>query len=281
MAAYVCTVAGGKGGVGRTTTTANVGVLLNEEGYDVVVVDGDLAMANVGEILDVEPDRTLHDVLAGDATVAEALAETDDGISVLAGERELAGYADADPAELGSVVDTLRAEFDVVLIDTSAGIDHETSVALGVADGIILVTRATDVAIHDTHKIVQFAERVDGNPVGVLVTHCRDDGDVTAVRESLELPVLGGIPHDETVTSDRLVAADGETSPAAESYRELTPSLALILFEDADPDDLGPVFDEAWVGDGDEEPAEDTADDTADGEADDSDDDDGVLGLFN
>jgi len=277
MAAYVCTVAGGKGGVGRTTTTVNLGVLLEEEGYDVVVVDGDLAMANVGEILGVEADRTLHDVLAGEATVAEALAETDDGLGVLAGDRELAGYADADPAELGSVVDTLQAEFDVVLIDTSAGIDHETSVALGVADGIIFVTRATGVARHDTDKIVQLAERVDGTPVGVLITHCRDDGDVTAVREDIGLPVLGGIPHDETVVDDRLVAGDGKTSPAAESYRELAPSLAAVFFEGTDPDDLDPVFDEAWVED--EKPADDAPDGTADEEADGSDDD--VLGLFN
>lgn len=274
MAEYVCTVAGGKGGVGRTTTAVNMGVLLEEEGYSTVVVDADLAMANVDETLGIEPNRTLHDVLAGDATVTDALTEASGGLSVLAGGWELEAYADADPAELSRVIETVRADFDVVLIDTSAGIDHETSVALGIADGIILVTTATDVAVRDTRKIAGLAERVDGNLVGVVVTHCRDDADITEVRERLEPPVLGGIPYDETVADHRVVAADGQTGPAAESYRELTPSLFPVFFEEADPDDLDPVFDEAWLDD------QETADDTAGEDADGS-DDDGVLGLFN
>lgn len=274
MAEYVCTVAGGKGGVGRTTTALNMGVLLESEGYDTVVVDADLAMANVGGMLGVEPNRTLHDVLAGDAAVADALTEASGGLSVLAGGRRLEAYADAEPAELGTVIGTVRTEFDVVLIDTSAGIDHETSVALGVADGVILVTTPTDVAVRDTRKIAQLAERVDGNLVGVVVTHCRDSADVTEVRERLEPPVLGGIPYDETVADDRLVVADGQTGPATESYRELTPSLFPVFFEGADPDDLDPVFDEAWLDD------QDTAHDT-DSEDTDGSDDDGVLGLFN
>jgi len=73
MASYVLTVAGGKGGVGKTTTAVNVGAALQEMGQDVVVVDADLGMANLGGMLEIEYERSLHEILAGDAGVSEAL----------------------------------------------------------------------------------------------------------------------------------------------------------------------------------------------------------------
>ncbi|NHN64315.1 MinD/ParA family protein, partial [Haloarcula sp. JP-Z28] len=56
MAGYVCTIAGGKGGVGKTTTAVNLGAVLQEMDYDVAVVDADLGMANLGSMLSVEPE---------------------------------------------------------------------------------------------------------------------------------------------------------------------------------------------------------------------------------
>ena len=63
MDAYVCTIAGSKGGVGRTTTAINIGTVFEEGGYEAVLVDADLGMANVVKKLAVDPDATLHDVL--------------------------------------------------------------------------------------------------------------------------------------------------------------------------------------------------------------------------
>ncbi|PSP59601.1 septum site-determining protein MinD, partial [Halobacteriales archaeon QH_7_66_37] len=134
MGAYVCTIAGGKGGVGRTTTAINLGVVFEEGGYDTVLVDADLGMTNVGKMLAVESDETLHDVLGGNAAVSDALTDTEHGLSVIAGDGDLEAYANADPANLRGVIETLRESFDVVLVDTSPKISHEMAVPVGLAD---------------------------------------------------------------------------------------------------------------------------------------------------
>jgi septum site-determining protein MinD len=276
MAAYVCTIAGGKGGVGRTTTALNAGLFFVEEGYDTAVVDADLGMADAGTMLGVEPEATLHDVLAGTATVPEALTDAPGGVSFLGGERTLEAYADADAAEIGEVIETLRADHDVILVDSSAGIHHETTVTLGAADGIVLVTSCADPAIHDANKTARLAERVDGHVLGVVLTRVRDDAEFVEVRDRLDLPVLGAIPDADSIASDPLVDRDSST-PGAESYRELTSNLARVFFEGASPGELDPALEENWFDDQ-RSPEEDTKEEE---DSDDSDDSDDVLGLFN
>lgn len=73
MSGHVYAVAGGKGGVGKTTSAINLGAALRAAGHDTIVVDADLAMANLGSMVDVRSGPTLHDVLASEAALHEAL----------------------------------------------------------------------------------------------------------------------------------------------------------------------------------------------------------------
>lgn len=270
MAAYVCTFAGGKGGVGRTTTVLNTGRFLQEEGYDTAIVDADLGMADAGALLEVDPEPTLHDVLAGQATVSEALADVPGGVTFLGGDQALDAYANADAAGIGTVIDALRPNYDAVLVDTSAGIHHETTVALGVADGTVLVTTCRDAAIYDASKTAQLAERVDGSIVGLVLTRVRDDAEFADVRDRVDLPVLGAVPDDDSMAGDPLVGLTDST-PAAESHLGLAGNLIRVFFEDDSPDELDPAFEESWFdrrrsgGPRNQSP----------------DDSDDVLGLFN
>ena len=278
MASYVCTIAGGKGGVGRTTTAINLGIALQQDGHDVVVVDADLGMPNVGELLGVEPEYTVHDVLTSSSGIENALIGTDAGIDVLAGDRALGAYADVDPAILSDIIKTLRDRYEVVLVDTSAGILHETTVAMGVADGILLVATASDVAAHDAEKIAALADRVDGTILGVVLTRVHDAGDVEGFAQQLGVPVLGVVPHDPSFADERPVLGPDDSSPAPKSYRQLGTSLTDAFFEGADPIELDPAIDEAWF-----ESDEAEADQTEVDSDDDSEDDDSgdVLGMFN
>jgi len=275
MASYVCTIAGGKGGVGRTTTAINLGIALQQDGHDVVVVDADLGMPNVGELLGVEPEHTVHDVLTSSSGIETALIGTDAGIDVLAGDRSLGAYADVDPAVLSDIIKTLRDRYEVVLVDTSAGILHETTVAMGVADGILLVATASDVAAQDAEKIAALADRVDGTILGVVLTRVRDAGDVEGFAQQLGVPVLGVVPHDPPFADDGPVLGPDDSSPAPKSYRQLGASLTDAFFEGADPIELDPAIDEAWF-ESDEAEADQTEDDS-----DDDDDSGDVLGMFN
>jgi septum site-determining protein MinD len=260
MAGYVCTIAGGKGGVGKTTTAINIAAALEDSGYDTVVVDADLGMANLGEMLGLEYDASIHEVLAGDAIVSDALTETDDGLTAVPGEQTLEAFAEADPAKLRKVIKTLRNTFDVVLVDTGAGLSHETMVPLGLADGILLVTTPDDVAVNDTVKTADLADRVDGEVIGTLITRVTRNTDVPAIAEAFEMPILGVVPDDSEAAGEEPMVYNAGDSDAAEAYRQLADSLARVFFDGAAGGDLDRIFEESWFVDAEEEDSDDEED---------------------
>jgi len=273
MAGYVCTIAGGKGGVGKTTTAVNVGAGLQEKGYDVAVVDADLGMANLGSMLAVEPEKSVHEILAGDAAVSEALTDAPGGLTVIAGEQSLDAFADADPAKLRKVIKTLRAAYDIVIIDTGAGLSHEVAVPLGLADGIVLVTTPDEVAVGDTVKTAQLAERIDGNLIGGLITRVTRHTDVAEINERFDFPLLAVIPDDPQATHEEPLVRNEPDSPAADAYLRLTDALERVLFEGVTAEtDLDTIVDDAWFLDDEEVVADDADEEESSG---------GVFGLFN
>jgi septum site-determining protein MinD len=246
MGAYVCTIAGGKGGVGRTTTAINIGTVFEEGGYDTVLVDADLGMTNVGKKLNIEPDQTLHDVLAGTASVADALTQTEHELSVIAGDGDLDAYAKADPAKLRDVIETLRQNYDVILIDTSPKISHEMAVPLGLADGTLLVSTPNDVALKDTGRTADLADRVDGNVFGLMLTRVTETEQIEIDSGDLDAPLIGVIPEDADAAAEEPLVDTAEESRAAEAYRDLTALLIRGVESGEISEDVEPVFDEEW-----------------------------------
>ncbi|TQQ81955.1 cell division ATPase MinD [Halonotius roseus] len=228
--AQVFAVASAKGGVGKTTTTANVGAILAETGADVVVIDGDISMANLGAALGIEsPPTTLHDVLRGDATPSEATYEGPGGVYVVPGDTALSSYASADPAELPSVLRT-HSQADYVLIDVGAGVSHETGLPLSLADEVLLVSTPERDALRDTEKTRQLTEELGGTVAGAVITRTEPSTPVSELATgTLAAPVLGSIPEDEAVRDSVAVGEPLSTyaphSPAAEAYRELVAEL--------------------------------------------------------
>ncbi|WP_254272421.1 MinD/ParA family ATP-binding protein [Haloarcula marina] len=271
MAGYVCTIAGGKGGVGKTTTAVNVGAGLQEQGYDVAVVDADLGMANLGAMLTVEPEKSLHEILAGDAAVSEALTDAPGGLTVIPGEQSLEAFADADPAKLRKVIKTLRNAYDVVLIDTGAGLSHEVAVPLGLADGIVLVTTPDDVAVGDTVKTAELADRIDGKVIGAIINRVTRHTNVADIDDQLAFPLLAVVPDDSQATTDEPLVLNRPESPAADAYLRLTDALEGLFFEGQSVDeDVETIVEDGWFLDEDEE-----------SDADDEGSSGGVFGLFN
>lgn len=275
MSGYVCTIAGGKGGVGKTTTAINTAAVFQEEGeYEAVVVDADLGVANLGEMLGVEYDVSIHDVLAGHSTVSAALTDADSGITVLPGEQSLEAFAEADPAKLRTVLNTLQETYDLVLVDTGAGISHETTVPLGLADGVLLVTTPDEAAVGDTAKTAELANRVDGTVIGALVTRATRDTDVPAIAAQLEPPLLGVVPADVGAAGHEPLVANAPDSAAADAYRQLTGSLRTVFFEGVPGTDLDRVFDEEWFV-----PDEEAGGEADEGAGEEADEEDG-SGIF-
>lgn len=225
MEGDVYVVAGGKGGVGKTTTVINTGVALQEAGHETVVVDADLGMTNLAELLAIDNEPTLHDVLAGDAELSEALVDGPGGVSVLAGQASLEAFAYADPSQLRPVLHSLARSFDVVLVDTGAGLTRETIVPASVADGIVLVTSPKDVSVVDAGKMADLAERIDGEIVGTVVTKARKETDVAALEDDLGEDVLAVVPWAGEATEHEPIVLTAADSYAAQAYRTLASKL--------------------------------------------------------
>jgi septum site-determining protein MinD len=225
MSGRVYAIAGGKGGVGKTTTVANLATALSAAGYDVVGVDVDLGMANLGPVLGVDPDdgATIHDVLAGDAGITAATYRTDRDFSVIPGTQALDEYAEADPSRLKYAVGPLTDEYDIVLLDTSAGLSHEVMVPLGLADSVLLITTPDVVAIRDAAKSGELASRVGGSVEGVSVNRARENEKTQELVDELGDEVLATIPEDSAITMTHVVARTG--SPAARAFSNLAAHL--------------------------------------------------------
>ena len=286
MAGYVCTIAGGKGGVGKTTTAINIGAVLEEHGYDTVIVDADLGMANLAEMLEADYDESIHDILAGNSTVSAALTDAKGGLTIIPGKQSLEAFAEADPAKLRKVIKTLQNTFDVVLVDTGAGLSHETTVPLGLADGILLVTTPDGVAVNDTVKTVDLAERVDGRIIGALITRVHRNTDVPSIADQFDIPLLGVIPVDLEATEEEPHVLTSPDSNASEAYSQLTAQLERVFFEGQAGDELDRVFEKGWFieeseTDSDTEEAETETGDQEEKTDDEDEESDGVFGgLF-
>ncbi len=229
--ARVYAVASAKGGVGKTTTTANLGTTLAMAGHDVVVVDGDLGMPNLAGALGVDPDgATLHDVLAGESAVEAAVYEGPAGLSVLPGSNALEAFATANAKELEPVVSALEASYDIVIIDTGAGLSDDTFVPLKLADEVVLVSTTEREALGDTEKTRQLGERIGADVVGVVLTRVNQSNpNADVVASLLDAGVIAVVPEDpairEALSTQVPVVARSPDSIAAAGYRALAEAL--------------------------------------------------------
>ncbi|WP_281195576.1 P-loop NTPase [Halorubrum sp. F4] len=257
--ATVYAVASAKGGVGKTTTTAAIATVLAESGADVVAIDADVGMANLADALGMVPgETTIHDVLAGRAEPTEAVHDGPSGLRVVPGDPDLDAYAAADPTELAGIVEAF-ADAEYVFLDSGAGLSHDSTLPVGLADETLLVSTPDRSALGDTEKTRQLAERIGGHVAGAAITRIGGDGDesgdlgeddgtagsedptVDIVDEILAAEVLGRIPEDPTVAR---ASAAGEplttfdpSAPASGAYRELT--RMLTGFDVAEPEATG------------------------------------------
>ncbi|KAB1197419.1 MULTISPECIES: cell division ATPase MinD [Haloferax] len=227
----VYAVASAKGGVGKTTTTANLGTVLSMAGHDVVVVDGDLGMPNLAGALGVAPDgETLHDVLTGETTVESATYDGPSGLSVLPGSTALEAFASANAKELHPVIETLKETHDIVLVDTGAGLSDDTFVPLKLADEVLLVSTTEREALGDTEKTRQLGERIGADVVGVVLTRVNQSNpNADEVASLLDAGVIAVVPEDaairEALSTQTPVVARSPESIAAAGYRALAEAL--------------------------------------------------------
>jgi len=202
---FVFTIAGAKGGVGKTTTSINLAAALSARGYAVVAVEMDLPMPNFADFLDLEftpaEDPSLPDVLRGDTGVQDAVYETANGISVVPSASDLTTFDTEDLEAFPSIIDELRWFYDIVIIDTPAGLSNEAKRSLEVCDESIIISTPRKAAIQDATRTIELARSHDASIRGFILNKSGSGASpgVDAIAEGLDVQVLGHVPEDDAV----------------------------------------------------------------------------------
>jgi septum site-determining protein MinD len=224
----VYAIASGKGGVGKTTTTVNLGTALAKAGNRVVVVDVDLGMANLAAFVSLGTDETtLHEVLAGKGNLKDAVYPLAGELFAVPSGSDLDTYSEVSTENLNDVVAALRSAFDFVLLDVGAGVSHETVLPLGLADGVLLVSTPDPAAVQNTLQSTDLVDRAGGRIEGVVLTRLHDDDavDARAIAERFPGRLLATVPEDDAVRrslrAGRPVVVDDPETPAAKAYVDL------------------------------------------------------------
>jgi septum site-determining protein MinD len=214
--AEVLVVTSGKGGVGKTTSTASLGVALAQSGQKVVIVDFDVGLRNLDLIMGAER-RVVFDlinVVQGDAKLNQALIRDKrvETLSLLAASQTRDKDALSEEG-VKRVIDELREKFDWVICDSPAGIEKGAALAMRYADRAIVVTNPEVSSVRDSDRIIglldsKTAKAERGEPMQKQLLLTRFDpvraerGDMLKtddVLEILSIPLLGIIPDSEEV----------------------------------------------------------------------------------
>ena len=154
----VVAITSGKGGVGKSTMTANIAYLFSQYGKNVAVIDADIGLANMQILFDIRPTKTLYDYIENQATLSEVLLKTKyENVTLLAGKSGH-NYASSSSSLVYSrvVQDVVELnKYDVLFIDTGAGINEYVKEFLDIADEILAITTTDPSAITDVYALLK------------------------------------------------------------------------------------------------------------------------------
>ncbi len=230
----VITIISGKGGVGKTTTSINLGAALTELGKDVVVVDANLTTPNVGLHLGAPiVPISLNHVLSGKAKISDAIYEHDSGTRIIPSSLSVKELRRLNYSRLKDVARSLKRTVDFVICDSAAGLGQEAMASMEAADELIIVTNPEIPAVTDALKTAKLAEEMGKNVKGVVVTRVRGgkgEMEIENIRDMLDLPILGIVYEDKNVQSalanKNPLLHEYPNSKASRAYRRIAAKIA-------------------------------------------------------
>ncbi|MCI8728474.1 MAG: septum site-determining protein MinD [Clostridia bacterium] len=202
-------ITSGKGGVGKTTVTANIGIFLAKRGHKTLLIDGDVGLNNLDVVLGIENKAVydMADVLEGKCRISQALIPYDEsGMLMIMPSAHAYNSEDIGSKNFRNLVGRLDSHFDYILIDCPAGIEGGFHRAVSAANEAVVVTTPQVSSIRDADKVIALLSSYELNSVSVIVNRIRGDlvidgemMDVGEVAKLLKITPIGAIPEDDYI----------------------------------------------------------------------------------
>lgn len=229
----VIVVTSGKGGVGKTTTTANVGTGLAKMEKKVVLIDTDIGLRNLDVVMGLE-NRIVYnlvDVIEGNCKINQAFIKVKGYNNFyLLPSAQTRDKTAITPEQMKKLTDQLKEEFDYVLIDCPAGIEQGFMNAIAGATRALVVTTPEVAAVRDADRIIGLLEANEITQAQLIVNRIRMDmvkrGDMMSsddVVDILSIPLIGVVPDDENIviSTNNGVPLVGSNTMAGKAYMNI------------------------------------------------------------
>jgi len=235
----VIAVTGGKGGVGKSTVAVNLATAMSAAGKRVLLLDGDLGLANIDVMLGLSPRHTLAQLLDGTCTLDEIIVDAPQGFQVVPAASGVANMANMTVAQHLNIVQafsSLSTRLDVLIVDTAAGISHGVLQFSQAAQQVLVVVCDEPASITDAYALIKVLSRNHGvREFQVVANMTRTAGEGAALFKKLErvaarfldviLNYVGEVPEDpylkRAIREQRPVTDAYPASPAAMAFKKL------------------------------------------------------------
>ncbi len=234
----VIVVTSGKGGVGKTTTSANVGTGLARMGKKVCLIDTDIGLRNLDVVMGLE-NRIVYnlvDVIEGKCRVKQALIKDKRNPSLyLMPSAQTRDKTAINPEQMIKMVTHLRDQFDYIILDCPAGIEQGFKNAIAGADRALVVTTPEVSAIRDADRIIGLLEANEFKKIDLVVNRLKIDlvkrGDMMSVADVvdiLSIPLIGVVPDDENIviSTNQGEPLVGNNTPAGIAFKNICQRVA-------------------------------------------------------
>lgn len=229
----VIVITSGKGGVGKTTTTANIGTGLAQLEKKVILIDTDIGLRNLDVVMGLE-NRIVYnlvDVIEGNCRLKQAIIRDRRYPNLyLIPSAQTKDKTAVNPEQMKKLTEALKEEFDYILLDCPAGIEQGFLNAIAGATRAIVVTTPEVSAIRDADRVIGLLESAEMESIQLIINRIRIDmvrrGDMMSmedVKEILAVELLGIVPDDEeiVISTNRGEPLTGGDSPAGIAYSNI------------------------------------------------------------
>jgi flagellar biosynthesis protein FlhG len=204
-------VAGGKGGVGKTTVSVNLGMALAIQGHQVILLDADMSLANIDVLLGLTPTRHIGHLLDGVCSIEDLLMTAPHGLKVVpagSGTRRLAQLGSGEHAAVIRAFDDLVTPPDYLVVDTAAGLSDNVAMFAAAADDVVVVVCDEPASLTDAYALLKVLSRDFGvRRFRMVANMVRNLGEAKQLHQKLArvcdrfldvaLEFMGHVPHDE------------------------------------------------------------------------------------